>query len=158
LRSAGLSPRGTPGAVRIGAAQADSPRFLAAVDVGAVRSLYNVSAREEECMRLGAAATAMALLLGAEVSQAQSKSANELARLCIADNKSPCSQYIWGLIDTWEKDRRARGGPSCLGDDPSSEHVVKIFVRAIVANYPYADLPAAVAVENIYNDKCKNPN
>jgi hypothetical protein len=27
-----------------------------------------------------------------------------------------------------------------------------------VANYPYADLPAAVAVENIYNDKCKNPN
>jgi hypothetical protein len=106
----------------------------------------------------GAAATAMALLLGAQASQAQSKSANELARQCIADDKSPCSRYIMGLIDTLEKDRRARGGPSCLGDDPSSEHIVKAFVRAILANYPYADLSASAAVENIYNDKCKNPN
>ena len=106
----------------------------------------------------GAAATVFALLLGAEAAQAQSKSANELARLCIADNKSPCSRYILGLIDTLEKDRRARGGPSCLGDDPSSEQTVKLFVRAILANYPYADLSASIAVENIYNDKCKSSN
>jgi hypothetical protein len=106
----------------------------------------------------GAAATAMSLLLGAEASQAQSKSANELARLCIADNKSACSRYIMGLIDTFEKDRRARGESSCLGDDPSSEHVVKVFVRAIVANYPYADSSASAAVESVYNDNCKNPN
>ena len=106
----------------------------------------------------GAATTAMALFLGAQPAEAQSKSANELARQCIADNKSPCSLYISGLIDSLEKDRRARGGPPCLSDDLSSEQVVKVFVRAIVANYPYPDLPAAVAVENIYNDKCKNPN
>jgi hypothetical protein len=107
---------------------------------------------------LGAAATAMALLLGAEAPQAQTKSANELARQCIADDKSPCSRYILGSIDVLEKDRRARGGPSCLGDDRSSEQVVKAFVRAILANYPYADLSASAAVENIYNDKCENPN
>jgi hypothetical protein len=105
-----------------------------------------------------AAATAMCLLLGAEASQAQSRSANELARLCIADDKSPCSKYILGSIDALEKDRRARGEASCLGDYPSSEHVVKVFVRAILANYPYAAVPASAAVENIYNDKCKSTN
>jgi hypothetical protein len=62
------------------------------------------------------------------------------------------------LIDALEKDRRAGGGPSCLSDDPSSEHIVKMFVRAILANYPYADLSASAAVENIYHDKCRNPN
>jgi hypothetical protein len=107
---------------------------------------------------LGATATAMALLLGAEASQGQSKSANELARLCIGDDKSPCSRYILGLIDTLEKDRRAHGGASCLGDDPSSEHIVKVFVHALLANYPYPDLSASAAVENIYNDRCKKPN
>jgi hypothetical protein len=106
----------------------------------------------------GVAATAVALLLGAAASQAQSKSANELARQCIADDKLPCSRYISGLIDTLEKDRRARGGPSCLGDDPSSENVVRLFVRAILANYPYPDLPASAAIENIYDDKCKSSN
>ena len=105
-----------------------------------------------------AAATALALLLGAQGAQAQSKSANELARQCIADDKSPCSRYILGLIDTLEKDRRARGGRPCLGDDPSSENLVKLFVRGILANYPYADLPASAAVENVYNDKCKSSN
>ena len=106
----------------------------------------------------GAAATAVALLFGVTEAQAQSKTANELARQCIADDKSPCSRFISGLIDTLEKDRRARRGPSCLGDDPSSENVVKLFVRAILANYPYPDLPASAAVENIYNDKCKSSN
>jgi hypothetical protein len=105
-----------------------------------------------------AVATAIVLLVGAGAAQAQSKSANELARQCIADDKSPCSRYISGLIDTLEKDRRAHGGASCLGDDPSSENVVKLFVRAILANYPYPELPASAAIENIYNDKCKSTN
>jgi hypothetical protein len=106
----------------------------------------------------GAVTTAMAFLLGAAASQAQSKSANELARQCIADDKSPCSLYIMGSIDALEKERRVRGEPSCLAGNPTSEQIVKVFVRAILANYPYTDLPASAAIENIYEDKCKNLN
>ena len=39
----------------------------------------------------------------------------------------------------------------------SSDEIVKVFVRAIVASYPYDELPASVLIENIYKDKCKNP-
>jgi hypothetical protein len=114
---------------------------------------------QEDCMKgCGAVTTAMAFLFGAEASQAQSKSANELAKQCIADDKSPCSKYILGSIDALENARRIRGEPSCLADDPSSEHVVKVFIRGILASYPYADVPASVAIENIYKDKCKSPN
>ena len=101
---------------------------------------------------------AMIFLAGAEASQAQSKSANELAKQCIADDRSPCSRFILGSIDALENGRRARGEPSCLAGDPSSDEIVKVFVRAIVASYPYDVLPASVLIENIYKDKCKNPN
>ena len=106
----------------------------------------------------GAVTAAMAFLSGAEASQAQSKSANELAKQCIADDKSPCSRFIFGSIDALEKGRRVRGEPSCLAGDPSSDEIVKVFVRAILASYPYDELPASVLIENIYKDKCKNPN
>ncbi|MFZ0205590.1 MAG: hypothetical protein WAL59_05635 [Roseiarcus sp.] len=41
---------------------------------------------------------------------------------------------------------------------PSSDEIVKAFVRAILASYPYGELPASVLIENIYKDKCKIPN
>ena len=104
-----------------------------------------------------AVTAAMAFLAGAEASQAQSKSANELAKQCIADNKSFCYGFILGSIDALENGRRGRGEPSCLAADPSSDEIVKVFVRAILASYPYRELPASVLIENIYKDKCKNP-
>jgi hypothetical protein len=114
---------------------------------------------KEACMKWRRAVTAaMAFLSGAEASQAQSKSANELARQCIADDKSPCSRFILGSIDALENGRRVRGEPSCLSGDPPSDEIVRVFVRAIVASYPYDELPASVLIENIYKDKCKNPN
>jgi hypothetical protein len=114
---------------------------------------------KEACMKWRRAVTAaMAFLAGAEASQAQSKSANELAKQCIADDRSPCSRFILGSIDALENGRRVRGEPSCLAADPSSEQIIKAFVRAIVASYPYDELPASVLIENIYKDKCKNPN
>jgi len=100
----------------------------------------------------------MAFLSGAEASQPQTNSANELARQCIADDKSPCSRFILGSIDALENGRRVRGEPSCLSGDPPSDEIVRVFVRAIVASYPYDELPASVLIENIYKDKCKNPN
>src|SRR5271156_1426440 len=106
----------------------------------------------------GSATAAIALLCGAEASQAQSKSANELAKQCIADDRSPCSRFILGSIDALENGRRGRGEPSCLPADLSSDEIVKVFVRAIVANYPYDELPASVLIENIYKDKCKKQN
>ena len=105
----------------------------------------------------GAVTAAMAFLSGAEASQAQSKSANELAKQCIADDKSPCSRFILGSIDALENGRRARGEPSCLARDPSSDEIVKAFVRAILASYPYDELPASVLIENIYKERCKSP-
>jgi len=102
--------------------------------------------------------TAMALLFAAEASQAGVKSANELAKECIADNKAPCSRYILESIDTLENGRRLQGEPSCLAGDSSSEQIVKVFVRAILASYPYDELPASAAIENIYKDSCKNQN
>jgi hypothetical protein len=114
---------------------------------------------KEACMKWRRAVTAaMAFLAGAEASQAQSKSANELAKQCIADDRSPCTRFILGSIDALENGRRVRGEPSCLAADPSSDEIVKAFVRAIVASYPYDELPASVLIENIYKDKCKNPN
>ena len=101
---------------------------------------------------------AMIFLAGAEASQAQSKSANELAKQCIADDRSPCSRFILESIDALENGRRVRGEPSCLAADRSSDEIVKVFVRAIVASYPYDELPASVLIENIYKDKCKKPN
>ncbi len=98
----------------------------------------------------------MAFLAGAEASQAQSKSANELAKQCIADDRSPCSRFILGSIDALEKGRRVRGEPSCLTAD--RDEIVKAFIRAILASYPYDQLPASVLIENIYKDKCKNPS
>jgi hypothetical protein len=114
---------------------------------------------KEACMKWRRAVpAAMIFLAGAEASQAQSKSANELAKQCIADDRSPCSRFILGSIDALENGRRVRGEPSCLAADPSSDEIVKAFVRAIVASYPYDELPASVLIENIYKDKCKNPN
>jgi hypothetical protein len=114
---------------------------------------------EEQCMkRQGALTAAMAILFGAEASQAQSKSANELAKQCIADDKSPCSRFILGSIGALENGRRVRGEPTCLSGDPPSDEIVKVFVRAILASYPYDELPASVLIENIYKDKCKKPN
>ena len=109
-------------------------------------------------MKWRRAVAAVAFLSGADASQAQSKSANELARQCIADDKSPCSRFIIGSIDALQNGRRVRGEPSCLSGDPSSDEIVKVFVRAILASYPYDELPASVLIENIYKDKCKNPN
>ena len=106
----------------------------------------------------GALTAAIAILFSAEASQAQSKMANELARQCIADDKSPCSRFILGSIAALENGRRVRGEPSCLSGDPPSDEIVKVFVRAILASYPYDELPASVLIENIYKDKCKKPN
>ena len=106
----------------------------------------------------GALTAAIAIFFSAEASQAQSKSANELARQCIADDKSPCSRFILGSIDALEIGRRVRGEPSCLSGDPPSDEIVKVFVRAILASYPYDELPASVLIEKIYKDKCKSPN
>ena len=107
--------------------------------------------------RQTAVMAAMAFLFGAEASQAQSKSANELAKQCIADDKAPCSRFILASIDSMENGRRMRGEPSCLAGDPSSDEIVKVFVRAILASYPYDQLPASALIENIYKDKCKSP-
>jgi hypothetical protein len=114
---------------------------------------------KEACMKWRRVVpAAMIFLADAEASQAQSKSANELAKQCIADDRSPCTRFILGSIDALENGRRVRGEPSCLAADPSSDEIVKVFVRAIVASYPYDELPASVLIENIYKDKCKNPN
>jgi hypothetical protein len=105
-------------------------------------------------------AIAMAVLACGQASHAQSdfKTANELAKKCISDDRSACSSYIIGSVDSLEDARQVRGEPSCLADHPSKEEIVKTFVRAILAKYAYSDLSAAAAVENIYAENCPRQN
>jgi hypothetical protein len=120
--------------------------------------------KREERMRwrIATVTTATALLVCTGPSNAQYfKTAKDMAKQCITDDlslKGVCSGYIIGSIDTLEGGRHARGERSCLTGHPSAAEVVKIFVRAILANYAYSDLPASDVIENIYKNTCAQPN
>src|SRR5260221_194962 len=105
---------------------------------------------------LGAAAAAMVLTSAEAYAQASLKTANELAKKRISDNKSACSQFIIAAIEQLENARKARGEASCLGGQ-SADGVVNAFVRAILADYAYSDAPPAAAIETIYKDHCARP-
>jgi hypothetical protein len=85
--------------------------------------------------------------------QATIRTAPELARKCIADDRSPCSQFITAAIEALESARKARGEAPCLGGQPADD-VVRKFIRAVIADYAYSDVSASAAVETIYKDTC----
>jgi Rap1a immunity proteins len=82
----------------------------------------------------------------------------ELARHCIADDRSACVNFIAGSIQTMEARRQARNEPTCLAGQSSQEQTIKTFVRALLTKYAYSDLSASAAVEAIYQENCARPN
>ncbi len=105
-------------------------------------------------------ATAIVLLAYAGTSHAQSdfKTVGELAKKCIADDRSPCAKFIMDSVGALENGRQARGEHSCLAGHPSQEETVKMVVRALLAKYAYSDLSASAAVEKAYEDNCGRQN
>jgi hypothetical protein len=86
--------------------------------------------------------------------QAEPKTAGDLAKKCISDNRSLCVKFIGDTIDALESERHARGEPSCLAGQPSLEQTVKLFARALLAVYAYSGLSASAAVAAIYQENC----
>jgi hypothetical protein len=106
-------------------------------------------------MRLWGAAAAAIMVLACAPAQAQLtfKTANELAKKCISDDQSACSQFIIASIEALENDRKDRGASSCLVGLPR-ELTVKTFVRTLLAKYAYSDASASEAIEAIYKEHC----
>jgi hypothetical protein len=113
-------------------------------------------------MRLRTAAAAAAIVLaGGEAAYAQAafKTTTELARKCIADDQSPCSQFIAAALEALESARKAHGEASCLGGQPPGDAaVIKRFVRAILADDAHSDAPPSAAIEAIYKRSCGGTN
>jgi hypothetical protein len=83
---------------------------------------------------------------------------NVLARSCIADHLSVCQQYITKSINDFEDRRKSRGEPTCFVGHSSDDQIIRLFVRAILTKYAYADMPSSDAIENIYKDNCPHQN
>lgn len=98
----------------------------------------------------------MLVLAHAQTSHAQSepKTAGDLAKKCISDNRSVCNKFVGDAVDALESGRQARGEPSCLAGQTSREETARLFARALLAKYAYSDLTASAAVEAIYRDAC----
>ncbi len=113
-------------------------------------------------MRLWRATTVTAAIFlecaGASNAKSELKTVGDLAKNCIADDRSICVKFIMDLIEVLEDDRRTRGEPSCLIDQQSREQTVKIFVHELLVKYTYTDLSPSAAVENIYNENCGRAN
>jgi hypothetical protein len=111
-------------------------------------------------MRRWAAVAGPIILWSAQAWSAQPSlsTVGDLAKQCIADDRSFCVKFIVESIDAIEADRQSRGEPLCLTDKPSQEQRIKIFVRALLMKYAYSDLSAAAAVRTIYQENCERAN
>ena len=101
------------------------------------------------------------LLCGRSNAQSAFKTTSDMAKECITDDvvlRNVCIGYIIGSIDALENDRRGRGEPSCFAVRPSAQDIVKIYVRAILANAYERDLPAASAINDAYKKSCTPAN
>ena len=104
--------------------------------------------------------TAMAILIYEKTARSELDlgKVNELARACIGDHLAVCYQYISYSINDLEDRRKIRGEPICFVGHSSDEPTIKIFVRAILTKYAYANTPSSDAIENIYKDNCPHQN
>jgi hypothetical protein len=105
-------------------------------------------------------AAALLLLTCAGPTQAQTapKTAGDLAKKCISDNRSLCASFIVDAIGALDSARQTRGEASCLAGDAAQDEIVRTFTRALLAKYAYSDLTASAAVEAIYQDNCAHQN
>jgi hypothetical protein len=83
---------------------------------------------------------------------------NVLAKSCIADHLSACHQYIEKSVRDLEGRRRERGEPICFAGHSSDDETMRLFTRAILTKYAYANMASSDAIENIYKDNCPGHN